>query len=323
MVTGVVPHVGGPILPPGEPKTLIAGLPAARLGDMAVCAGGPDVIAMGSFTVLIGGKPAARLGDMTAHGGSIVVGCPTVLIGDSGGGAGSPAGFTMSAAKASGAAFTQTKCVSDGVQETADAAFASAQGDESKSSWIEIELRDGDGAPVPFVRYRVIPPDERIREGTLDHNGFARVGGIDPGQCKILFPDLDGRSWAPADAGAAGLLVAPGSDEPLPTPIDPPAPPPVPPAPIPIDPDEPGPVPPPVVAAPPSIRGETIALRTVGGPTIRPASIALRVVAAPAIRPGSVSLRVVAAPSIRSQSVTFKLVASPSIRPQSVTLKKK
>jgi uncharacterized Zn-binding protein involved in type VI secretion len=82
MVTGVVPHVGGPILPPCCPTVLIGGLPAARVGDMAVCAGGPDVIAMGSFTVVIGGQPAARLGDLTAHGGVITApGCPTVMIG--------------------------------------------------------------------------------------------------------------------------------------------------------------------------------------------------------------------------------------------------
>jgi uncharacterized Zn-binding protein involved in type VI secretion len=81
MVTGLVPHVGGPILPPGCPTVLIGGLPAARVGDMAVCAGGPDVIALGSMTVLIGGQPAARMGDMTAHGGVITVGFPTVMIG--------------------------------------------------------------------------------------------------------------------------------------------------------------------------------------------------------------------------------------------------
>jgi uncharacterized Zn-binding protein involved in type VI secretion len=81
MVTGVVPHVGGPILPPGGITVLIGGLPAARMGDMATCVGPPDVIALGSFTVLIGGQPAARMGDMTAHGGTIVLGMPTVLIG--------------------------------------------------------------------------------------------------------------------------------------------------------------------------------------------------------------------------------------------------
>ena len=83
MVTGVVPHVGGPILPPGEPTVLIGMLPAARVGDMATCVGPPDTIAKGSATVMIGNKPAARLLDLTAHGGSIVgPGEPTVMIGD-------------------------------------------------------------------------------------------------------------------------------------------------------------------------------------------------------------------------------------------------
>ncbi len=80
MVTGVVPHVGGPILPPGGVTVLIGGLPAARVSDMATCVGPPDVIAMGSFTTLISNLPAARIGDITAHGGSIVLGCFTVLI---------------------------------------------------------------------------------------------------------------------------------------------------------------------------------------------------------------------------------------------------
>ena len=81
MVTGVVPHVGGPILPPGCPTVLIGSMPAARATDMATCAGGPDVLVPGSVTVLIGSMPAARMGDVTAHGGSIMAGCPTVLIG--------------------------------------------------------------------------------------------------------------------------------------------------------------------------------------------------------------------------------------------------
>lgn len=81
MVTGLVPHVGGPISAPGVPTVLIANMPAAVVGDICVCTGPPDSIVKGSATVMIGGKPAARLGDMTAHGGSIVVGCPTVMIG--------------------------------------------------------------------------------------------------------------------------------------------------------------------------------------------------------------------------------------------------
>ncbi|HCE58273.1 MAG TPA: type VI secretion protein [Prolixibacteraceae bacterium] len=81
MVTGTVPHVGGPVLPAGCPTVLIAGMPAARVGDMLTCSGPPDTIIKGSATVMIGGMPAARMGDSTAHGGTIVAGCPTVLIG--------------------------------------------------------------------------------------------------------------------------------------------------------------------------------------------------------------------------------------------------
>ena len=81
MVTVLVPHVGGPILPPGCLTVLIGGMPAACMGDMATCVGPPDSIVKGSATVMIGNKPAARLGDNTAHGGVIVLGCPTVMIG--------------------------------------------------------------------------------------------------------------------------------------------------------------------------------------------------------------------------------------------------
>ncbi len=81
MVTGVVPHVGGPIAGPGVPTVLIGGLPAAVVGDLVICVGPPDSIVKGSSTVMIGGRPAARQGDMTAHGGVIVSGFPTVQIG--------------------------------------------------------------------------------------------------------------------------------------------------------------------------------------------------------------------------------------------------
>jgi len=87
MVTGVVPHVGGPILPPCAPTVIIGNMPAARMTDMATCVGPPDVIAKGSPTVLIGGLMAARIGDLTAHGGAIVLGFPTVIIGEVGMGA--------------------------------------------------------------------------------------------------------------------------------------------------------------------------------------------------------------------------------------------
>ncbi|MDY3788343.1 PAAR domain-containing protein [Bacteroides fluxus] len=76
-----IPHVGGPVVGPCVPNVLIGGIPAAVVGDMCTCIGPPDVIVKGSANVLIGGRPAARMGDTTAHGGTIVAGCPTVIIG--------------------------------------------------------------------------------------------------------------------------------------------------------------------------------------------------------------------------------------------------
>ncbi|MBX3411218.1 MAG: PAAR domain-containing protein [Pirellulales bacterium] len=99
MVTGLVPHIGGPVLPPGCPTVLIGGMPAARVTDMCVCVGPPDMIAKGSPTVLIGGLMAARIGDMTVHGGVLVMGFPTVIIGEVGSG--------MSQAKKAGVPFKE------------------------------------------------------------------------------------------------------------------------------------------------------------------------------------------------------------------------
>ena len=80
MTTGPVPHVGGPVAM-GCPTVLVCNMPAARVGDMAVCVGPPDAIVKGSATVLVGNMPVARMSDSTAHGGTIVAGAPTVLIG--------------------------------------------------------------------------------------------------------------------------------------------------------------------------------------------------------------------------------------------------
>ena len=79
--TPPVPHVGGPILPPGVPTVMVGKMPAAPIGNMATCVGPPDVIAKGSGTVMVGKRPCARLGDSTGHGGAIVAGCPTVMVG--------------------------------------------------------------------------------------------------------------------------------------------------------------------------------------------------------------------------------------------------
>lgn len=81
MTTGPVPHVGGPIAAPSAPTVLIGKLPAAGVGSVAVCVGPPDSIIKGSATVLAGKRPLSRLGDSSAHGGTIVLGCPTVLVG--------------------------------------------------------------------------------------------------------------------------------------------------------------------------------------------------------------------------------------------------
>jgi uncharacterized Zn-binding protein involved in type VI secretion len=78
---GHVPHLGGPVLPACKPSVLIGGRAAARVGDLAYCNAPPDSIAQGSRTVLIGGQLAARLGDRTTHGGVIVAGEGSVLIG--------------------------------------------------------------------------------------------------------------------------------------------------------------------------------------------------------------------------------------------------
>ena len=76
-----IPHVGGPILPPCSVTVLTGMLPQARLTDRALCVGPPDIIVKGSATVLVNYLPAARMLDMTAHGGTIIIGCVTVLIG--------------------------------------------------------------------------------------------------------------------------------------------------------------------------------------------------------------------------------------------------
>jgi uncharacterized Zn-binding protein involved in type VI secretion len=80
MWTGLVPHVGGPILPPGAPTVMLGGMPAARVTDPAVCAGGPDMIALGSFVTMFGGMPAAYMGSLTVHGGVVVMGFPLAMI---------------------------------------------------------------------------------------------------------------------------------------------------------------------------------------------------------------------------------------------------
>lgn len=80
MVTGLCPHIGGPLIT-GAGTVITVSMPQSRITDMAVCCCGVDTVIKGSATVIAEGMPAARIGDSTAHGGVIVMGAPTVIIG--------------------------------------------------------------------------------------------------------------------------------------------------------------------------------------------------------------------------------------------------
>ena len=79
---GPVPHVGGPTIT-GESTVIIGFQFAARVTDSLVCCGPTDAISRGEPSVVIGFKDSARYGDPTVHGGKLVSGCPTVIIGSS------------------------------------------------------------------------------------------------------------------------------------------------------------------------------------------------------------------------------------------------
>lgn len=203
MVTGLVPHVGGPILPPGVPTILIAGLPAANVATMCSCVGPPDLIVKGSAGCLFAGKPAARVTDSCAHGGMITVGCPTVLIGDTGVGSGAAGGSggnaaagtarqiaTLMAAHEQGLPFVKRDCDGGG-------GFEASLGSEPAKTYIEIELTDPAGLPGAGLRYLIEAPGGETREGYLDANGRAKEAGLAPGDCSVSFPDLDRTAWHP------------------------------------------------------------------------------------------------------------------------------
>ena len=81
MITGVVPHVGGPIMTPCVPTVIVMNMPCSVMGDMAICTGPPDTVVMGSPTVMAMGKPVTRITSSCAHGGIVVgPGAPTVLV---------------------------------------------------------------------------------------------------------------------------------------------------------------------------------------------------------------------------------------------------
>jgi uncharacterized Zn-binding protein involved in type VI secretion len=223
---------GAPLAPgPGSTNVIIGFMPAWRaMIDQHACpmvsitgADGVGSVMMGSPTVLINNMMACRMGDIVVEkpglalgpANPIIMGCPTVIIGEVGMGStipvrtgeamqsmsstiGGDAGSTaQSLAKASqNAAATvplagqEALCQAVGVDPSQS---NSTQTD--KKVWVEIELLDQDGKPVPNEPYRIELPDSTPTEGSTDDRGRARVDGIDPGNCKISFPSLDQRSW--------------------------------------------------------------------------------------------------------------------------------
>jgi uncharacterized Zn-binding protein involved in type VI secretion len=205
-----IPHVGGPILPPGCPTVLIGFMPAARVGDMLTCVGPPDVIAMGSPTVLIGSMLAARINDPTAHGGTIVMGFPTVMIGETGMGSPVTADMGMAAPKVSagntGPGPLQPAASSDSSSSDGGGGDSPAAGPSSgaaasapppsqsppkkEKTWIGIQLNDFTGKPVPNQSFRVVLDQGQVLSGTTDAKGYKRFEGVDPDSGNVHFLNI-------------------------------------------------------------------------------------------------------------------------------------
>lgn len=194
------PTAHGGLITMGFPMVLIGGLPAARMGDMHVCpmmtpavppiphVGGP--IMLGSPMVLIGGMPAARMGDMAMCVGppsTILMGCPTVLIGE--GGSGSASGGGAGSAAAAAAA--------------AGAATAKGGAGESFSKiehWVEFQFTDKAGNPVSGLPYKFTDPDGKESMGILRPDGRVARDGMKKGNCKVVLTGVYDAKWSKSTA---------------------------------------------------------------------------------------------------------------------------
>jgi uncharacterized Zn-binding protein involved in type VI secretion len=218
---------GSPLAPgPGSANVMIGGVPAWRaVVDQHTCpaisvtgADGVGTVIMGSPTVFINNMMACRMGDIVAEkpglalgpANPIVIGCPTVIIGEVGmgsaiapeasqgminlssnlGGEAGRSGQALAAASQNGAAIIFIEDNSSLMLATGANATPA-----KRKTWIEIELLKADGMPVPYERYRIVAPDGEIVEGCTDGKGLARLSGIDPGTCNITFPTLDKEVW--------------------------------------------------------------------------------------------------------------------------------
>ncbi len=177
MVTGTVPHVGGPVAM-GESTVLIGGMPAARLGDMCTCSGPPDSIVMGSAGVLVGGSPAARMGDSTAHGGKIMAGCPTVIIGESIAGSGGSRAFSSSQMQALEDAAESGEPYCEETSETSeDESTSQSSEDQSEENSASVALvnEEGENGSIKAF-YAEAEEIEPTQEGALGAGGKVEAG---------------------------------------------------------------------------------------------------------------------------------------------------
>lgn len=185
MVDGPKPHVGGPITAPGAPTVLIGGMPAAVMGDVCTCVGPPDSIILGSAGVLIGGKPAARMGDMTAHGGVIVLGCPTVLIGEASGGGGGAAGGGGKGLSAKAKLATLNKEALAKAAKEGDGLAPKTEQDDLKA---QFTLVDEAQKGVAGVKYEITTANGERHTGKTDSSGKTQnISGVTAADCRVTF----------------------------------------------------------------------------------------------------------------------------------------
>lgn len=173
MFTGPAPHVGGPIIPPGSPTVLIGSMPAARMGDIATCTGPPD---------------------------TIVKGCPTVLIGEAGGGGGAYSG-AGGGAGTGGSATPGTASV-DAIF-SAGSAIIYGEGPgliSGESHWIEFDFVDKTGKPINGVPYKFVNPNGNESEGRLAVDGKVYWSGSTAGQGTVTLMDLSNARWSTQQA---------------------------------------------------------------------------------------------------------------------------
>jgi len=191
LVNGLVPHVGGPVLPAGVPTVLIQGMPAATSGTMCTCTGPPDVITKGSATVLIGGMPAARMGDMTAHGGSIILGCFTVLIGDAGsgsGGGGAGIGSGVGVPKGVGVLQAMKMANQAALKKAAKEGADTAEKTGREDFQAKFTLVDEANKPMKDVKYEIRTSDDQLHEGKTNGNGETQsLSGYTEADCRVTF----------------------------------------------------------------------------------------------------------------------------------------